>query len=388
SDLGIVRRDMDFSKNLTLVEISTVIPGQERYTLPKGKRLDRLYKANRQVFHLVNDWGHQMDIIFEDSNEGVAFRYYFPGATADKRMIAEEITSFNFPGGAKAWLEPLANVKTGWSKSNPSYEEYYKQNVAVGTPAPYEAGWAYPALFKSGQAWVLITETGLTRNYSGTRLQQEAPDGEYSIGFPQPGEVTPNGMLKPHSTLPWKTPWRVLTIGSLETIVESTHGTDLANPAIKLDYSFVEPGHVSWSWAMLKDASVNYQTQKEFIDFAAEMDWEYCLIDVNWDTTIGYEKIAQLADYAAGKGIGLFLWYNSAGSWNETPYHPRNELLTHESRVQEFRRLQEMGIRGIKVDFFGGDGQSMMEYYQDIFIDAVQFGLMRSEEHTSELQSR
>src|SRR5699024_9250945 len=249
SDLGIVRRDMDFSKNLTLVEISTVIPVQERYTLPKGKRLDRLYKANRQVFHLVNDWGHQMDIIFEVSNEGVAFRYYFPGATADKRMIAEEITSFNFPGGAKAWLEPLANVKTGWSKSNPSYEEYYKQNVAVGTPAPYEAGWAYPALFKSGQAWVLITETGLTRNYSGTRLQQEAPDGEYSIGFPQPGEVTPNGMLKPHSTLPWKTPWRVLTIGSLETIVESTHGTDLANPAIKLDYSFVEPGHVSWSWA-------------------------------------------------------------------------------------------------------------------------------------------
>src|SRR5699024_4436053 len=124
------------------------------------------------------------------------------------------------------------------------------------------------------------------------------------------------------------------------------------------------------------DASVNYQTQKEFIDFAAEMDWEYCLIDVNWDTTIGYEKIAQLADYAASKGIGLFLWYNSAGSWNETPYHPRNKLLTHESRVQEFRRLQEMGIRGIKVDFFGGDGQSMMEYYQDIFIDAAQFGLM------------
>lgn len=376
SELGIIRRDFDFSQNLKLEKVSNVTTVKERYRLSKGKRLHRFYIANRQVFHLGNGWGHKMNIIFQVSNDGVAFWYYFSGATANKRMIVEEITSFNFPAEAKAWLEPLANAKTGFGKSNPSYEEDYKQNIAVGTPAPYKAGWAYPALFRSRGTWVLITETGLTHNYSGTRLRQNSPNGEYRVGFPQPGEVIPGGFLKPHSTLPWKTPWRVLTIGSLETIIESTHATDLADPAVEMDTSFVDPGHVAWSWAMLKDASVNYETQKKFIDFAAEMNWEYCLIDVNWDTNIGYEKIAQLADYAASKGIGLFLWYNSAGGWNEVAYHPRNQLLTHESRVKEFRRLQKMGIRGIKVDFFGGDGQSMMKYYQDILIDAARFGLM------------
>ena len=106
------------------------------------------------------------------------------------------------------------------------------------------------------------------------------------------------------------------------------------------------------------------------------MKWEYCLIDANWDTQIGYEKVKQLADYAQTKNIGILLWYNSSGDWNTTTYHPKSKLLTHESRVKEFLKLKEMGIKEIKVDFFGGDGQSMMSYYQDILEDAAQFGLM------------
>jgi hypothetical protein len=105
------------------------------------------------------------------------------------------------------------------------------------------------------------------------------------------------------------------------------------------------------------------------------MGWEYCLIDAYWDTRIGYDRIAELADYAAVKNIGLLLWYNSAGNWNTTPQTPKNKLLTHEDRVKEFGRLKRMGIKGIKVDFFGGDGQSMMAYYQDIFEDAAKLNL-------------
>ena len=126
----------------------------------------------------------------------------------------------------------------------------------------------------------------------------------------------------------------------------------------------------------MKDQSVNYEVQKEFIGYAAEMGWEYCLIDVGWDTTIGWEKIAELAAMAAGKNVGLILWYNSAGDWNTVPYHPKDKLLTHESRMEEFARLKALGIRGIKVDFFGGDGQSMMDYYQDLLADAHEFHLM------------
>ena len=106
------------------------------------------------------------------------------------------------------------------------------------------------------------------------------------------------------------------------------------------------------------------------------MKWEYCLIDADWDTKIGYDKIKELADYAKSKKVDLILWYNSAGSWNTTPYHPRNALLTKELRNTEFQRLKTMGIKGIKVDFFGGDGQSMIAYYQDILEDAAKYGIL------------
>ena len=35
-----------------------------------------------------------------------------------------------------------------------------------------------------------------------------------------------------------------------------------------------------------------------------------------------------------------------------------------------------MGIKGIKIDFFGGDGQSMMQYYIDILEDAADYKLL------------
>jgi hypothetical protein len=49
---------------------------------------------------------------------------------------------------------------------------------------------------------------------------------------------------------------------------------------------------------------------------------------------------------------------------------------THEQRVAEFRRLREMGVKGVKIDFFGGDGQSMIAYYVGILRDAADAGLL------------
>jgi alpha-glucosidase len=106
------------------------------------------------------------------------------------------------------------------------------------------------------------------------------------------------------------------------------------------------------------------------------MHWQYCLIDADWDKKIGYDKVKELAQYAATKNVGILLWYNSSGAWNTVKYSPKSKLLTHEDRVKEFTRLKEMGIKGIKIDFFGGDGQSMIKYYIDILNDAAKFGLL------------
>jgi hypothetical protein len=376
SKLGIIREDEDFSNGLAIESVSNVEPVKADYEMLQGKRRRCSYSANKRTFHLKNTHGKKMDIIFQVSNDGVAFRYYFPEKSETIRKIREEATSFNFLTGTKAWIQPIAEAKSGWCQTQPSYEEHYKQAPEIDKLPRNGAGWVFPTLFNCGKYWVLLSETAPDGNYCGCRLKQHSAGNEFLIGFPQATEGFAGGAVNPESKLPWSTPWRIITIGdSLKTIAESTLGTDLAEPAKLKIVSFVKPGRASWSWIMLKDDSVVYNAQKRFIDFAADMGWEYCLIDANWDTQIGYDKIEALAEYAKSKKVGLILWYNSAGNWNTVSYHPKDKLLTHKDRIKEFGRLKKMGIKGIKVDFFGGDGQSVMAYYRGIFEDAAKFGL-------------
>lgn len=377
SRLGLVRDDQDFAGFLEIRSISGVEPVEDRYVLQHGKQTDIAYRANRIVYHLANRSGRPMDLVFQVSNDGVAFRYVFPDTTGSVREISDEVTGYRLPDNTRTWIQPMSEAKTGWSQVNPAYEEYYEHDVRLDSLRPHEPGWVYPALFHTGGHWVLVSETAPDRHYAGTRLMHNTGSYEFEVGFPQEPEVFPGGPLNPRSTLPWHTPWRIVAVGDdLGTLMESTLGTDLAKPSVLDDVSFVKPGRSSWSWALLKDNSVTYDVQKRFIDYAAEMGWEYCLIDVNWDTMIGYDRIAELTAYARELGVGVFLWYNSSGDWNTTPYHPKSELLTEEDRKRVFTRLREMGVAGIKVDFFGGDGQSVMSYYQDIFEDAAEHGLM------------
>jgi len=376
SRLGLLTEDEDFANNLRVVSVPGQTKVEDRYELFTGKRKINNYLANKSVIHLQNKNEKKLDIIFQVSNDGVAFRYYFPDRTSEIKTIKEELTSFHFDTSARAFLQPMQIAKTGWQKSNPAYEEHYKQNILVTDTSTFGAGWVYPALFHYKNTWVLITESSLDSNYCGTRLQSKSADGEYKIGFPDSREVfTGKGHL-PQSKLPFYSPWRVVTVGSLKTIVESTLGTDVAKPAIKMNTSFIKPGKSSWSWIMSKDDSIVYSEQIRYIDFAAKMNWQYCLVDAAWDQKIGYDKIKDLSKYAASKNVGLILWYNSSGDWNTVPYTPKSKLLTHEDRVTEFGRLKQMGIKGVKIDFFGGDGQSMIKYYIDILNDAAQAQLL------------
>jgi alpha-glucosidase len=374
SKLGIIRDDADFSRGLTIDSTSRIETVSDAYQI---LRRACFYNARRQIFHLSNSSGEKIDIVFQVSNDGVAFRYTFPDSTGSLKKIRKEITSFHFIPGTRTWIQPIAEAKSGWCQTNPSYEEHYQQNIDIEKLITNKSGWVFPALFHYDRYWMVLTETAPNRNYCGCRLFHDTTSNEFSIGFPDQRENFPGGQVNPESTLPWSTPWRIITVGNtLQSLVESTLGTDLAEPNTLRDISFVKPGRASWSWPLLKDDSTIFRVQKRFIDYAAQMKWEYCLIDANWDTMIGYEKAEELADYAKQKNVGILLWYNSSGDWNSTTYHPKSKLLTHESRIQEFMKLKKMGIKEIKVDFFGGDGQSVMAYYQDIFEDAAQFGLM------------
>ncbi|MGC4104288.1 glycoside hydrolase family 97 protein [Ferruginibacter sp.] len=376
SALGIIREDADFNTAVKLLSSTSQAAVKERYNMLTAKKSQVDYTAGRRILTVQNAKGEKMNIVFQVSNDGVAFRYEFPGSSADIKKIMEEKTSFHFVEGTRAWLQPKTEAQSGWEHTNPSYEAHYMMDIKTGTPAPGKNGWVYPAMFYYDSTWMLITEAALGRTYCGTSLQQFSDSNEYKINFPEDPEKYTNGILFPQSTLPWQTPWRIIAIGSLKTIAESTLGTDMAIPTKATDMSFIKPGRASWSWINSKDNFIVYDEQKKYIDYAADMHWEYCLIDVNWDTKIGYDKIKELAAYAATKNVGLLLWYNSAGDWNTVKYTPKGKLLTHEDRVKEFALLQQMGIKGIKTDFFAGDGQSMINYYQDILEDAAQYHLL------------
>ena len=69
------------------------------------------------------------------------------------------------------------------------------------------------------------------------------------------------------------------------------------------------------------------------------------------------------------------LWYNSNGFENDAPQTPRDCMATAYARNREMKWLQEIGVVGIKVDFFGGDKQETMKLYEDILSDANRYGL-------------
>jgi alpha-glucosidase len=377
SSLGLVREDADFSRGLRLQSVSSSEGVDDRYELLTSKRRLNHYRASRRSLNLVTAAGQKLEIVFQVSNDGVAFRYRFPESDARVHRINDEKSSFNFLPGTLAWLQPIAAAKSGWGETNPSYEEIYSREIAVGSPSPTGAGWVYPALFRTKDTWLLISESGLDRNYAGTRLRNDWRSTEYRVAFPDPLEHFQKGPVNPESTLPWQTPWRFIVVGDLKAIVESTLGTDLADkPAAGVKVPGPGPGKASWSWPLLGDAETNFVTGKRFIDYAADMGWRYTLIDALWDTQIGDTKMKELCDYARGKGVSILVWYNSAGDWNSAPQTPRNLLLTHEGRMREFARVKAFGAVGLKVDFLPGDGQSAIAYYHDILRDAAQAGLL------------
>jgi alpha-glucosidase len=376
SQLGLVRDDTDFTWGLKLTVAPPAEPVHDHYEVLTCKRRINDYRANRREFHLETAAGRKLDIIFQVSDDGVAFRYRFPETDATVHELREEVTSFHFLPGTRAWLQPIAVAKEGWHVASPSYEEYYEQDIPAGTPSPTGAGWVYPALFRTGDTWLLVSEAGLGRTYCGTRLRAAAPGGDYQVGFADPREVVPGGTADPESTLPWTTPWRLIVIGSLKTVAESMLGVDLAAPAAQPADASIQPGKASWSWPLLKDDDTTYDVQKRFIDYAASMGWRYTLIDAGWDQKIGYDRAKELVDYARTQGVKILLWYNSAGAWNSVPLTPRDKLATHAAREAEFARLKAMGVAGLKIDFFGGDGQSMIDYYLDLLHDAAPYGFL------------
>ena len=377
SALGLKTNIGDFTQGLVLKEI-TQKAVSDTYQLRNIKQSCVDYEATEGVAtYALKDKPEMpvMDIIFRVSDRDVAFRYrILPQKETRVCVVTEEASGFALPEGTTSFLCPQSKPMGGFARTSPSYETPYTCDEPVGKNG-WGEGYTFPCLFKTAQnQWVLISETGTDGGYVGCRLLNEQ-GGTYRIGFPQAGELNGAGATSAAVALPCETPWRTITVGPLANIVETTVAFDLVQSKYKASQEYVY-GKGSWSWIIGMDPSCNFDEQKRYIDFSAAMGYQSVLIDAFWDQQIGYEKIAELARYGKEKGVGIFLWYNSNGAWNDAFQTPIGKMNNSRIRREEMRWMQENGIRGIKVDFFGGDKQPMMQLYEDILSDANDYGLL------------
>ena len=350
----------------------------QTYKVPTIKASVVNYKANVCVYTFENADGHKVDVEFRVSDNDVAFRYVLPreGAAGGVRILKEN-TSFKLPQGSVSFLTPQSDAMIGFARTKPSYEEFYYVEKPLSDKSEYGHGYTFPCLFKTpANAWVLISETGVDSRYCGSHLSDWDPAGGYSIAFPLPEENNGEGSVEPAFSIPGATPWRTLTVGlDLAPIAETTVAWDVVEQLYEpsIDYRF---GRSTWSWILWQDPSINWDDLVAYIDLAAAMGYEYTLVDAYWDRNLGYEKMEELIRYAASKNVGVWLWYSSSGWWNDIPQSPKDNLTTAVSRKKEMAWMKKAGVKGIKVDFFGGDKQQTLRYYEDILSDANDYGLM------------
>ena len=349
---------------------------QEQYQLSTIKQSNVNYEATEAVCSFEKQGKKVMDVVFRVSNRDVAYSYtIYPKGGTLVCVVDSEASGFQLPTGTTTFLCPQSRPMGGFARTAPSYETGYSLDDQMGKNG-WGEGYSFPCLFRVGEkGWVLISETGVDGNYVASRLLN-VKDGLYRIGFPQQGECNGWGSTSASVALPCQTPWRTITIGTtLANIVETTVPFDLVSQKYKASQEYIH-GKGSWSWIIGMDASCNFDEQKRYIDFSAAMGYQSVLIDALWDVQIGREKIAELAAYGKTKGVGLYLWYNSNGSWNDAPQSPKGKMDKSHARREEMAWMKSIGIRGIKVDFFGGDKQNMMQLYEDILSDANDYGIL------------
>ncbi|MDE6269613.1 MAG: glycoside hydrolase family 97 protein, partial [Muribaculaceae bacterium] len=200
-------------------------------------------------------------------------------------------------------------------------------------------------------------------------------EGAYTIAFPMAEENNGGGTTGAAVGLPAETPWRTITFGpTLAPIVETTVTWDLVEPLYE-PVAENKPSKGTWSWILWQDNSINYDDQVKFIDLAADMGYTHALVDAGWDVNIGKEGMEKLVKYARSKGVDLALWFSSSGWWNDIVQSPVNIMSRSIERKKAMKWMQDIGVKCIKVDFFGGDKQETMRLYEDILSDANDHGI-------------
>ncbi len=361
--LGLSRSDQDFRKDLKFLKADKQLTINDQYTATHGKKSLCSNSATEATLSFENPNKAKLNVIVRAYNDGIAFRYAFPEKTGTF-VINDEATSYSIASDTKRWIEK-------WNTANEGLYSTMNDDKTQGE-------WGYPALFCTADAscWYLIHEADVNRCYCGSKLSNKIVQSKYKITFPDQKDGNGYGESQPTINLPWQSPWRVVIIGSLSDIVESTLVDDVCPPSILKNTDWIKPGKASWNYWSSNHGTKDFKTVCDFADLAANMNWPYTLLDWEWDTMGNGGNLEDAAKYILSKGIKPLIWYNSGGKHTWVSATPRDRMLTTESRNEEFAKLHKMGFVGVKIDFFESEKQDMIKYYLDILEDAAKNEMM------------
>lgn len=388
SPLGFVADNGDFTQGINCLSNTTDHLSFD-YTLDRSKFSNVHVESNQLKVNLENAKKLPFSIEFRVSNNDIAFRYSIPNQPSRaygkkfSMRIMSEATGFDFPHQTTTFLTPQSHAMVGWKGTKPSYEEEYTYDEPMTTKSAFGHGYTFPGLFHvkatgkgDKDGWVLISETDVDSRYCASRLSDMKGDGLYTVEFPMPEENGGNGTIEPAFSLPNSTPWRTITVGtSLKPIVETTIPWDYVEKRFDASQQY-KYGKGSWSWIVWQDNSINIKDLTEYAKLSKAMGYEYMLIDNWWDNNIGYEKMEGFVKTVQSMGVDVFLWWSSSGYWNDIEQGPINRMDNPIRRKEVMKWMKKLGVKGIKVDFFGGDKQETIRLYESILSDANEYGLM------------
>ena len=340
---------------------------KDDYQMLEGKRLHCTNEANEYQAPI----GSNAKIVIRLYNDGIAFRYEYIKLENQKQL--EEHTIYMIPEGTKRWFMQWTEAYEGFFPQTTTYKvKPIRTSSGASTSADgWNNRWGYPALLEPVEGvFALISEANIERRQSASCLYN---DGErYSVVAAE-NDLNLSG--------DWHTPWRVVIIGKLADIVESTLVTDVSEPSQLKDTNWIKPGVVSWIYWANNHGSNDFNIIKKYVDMAVVLKLPYVLIDAEWDEM---DKIASnegktiedAVAYANSKGIKPMIWYNSSVGWIDGAPGPKFRLNKPEDREKEFAWCEKIGVAGVKIDFFSGDNQMNMDYCLDLLESAARHHLL------------
>jgi hypothetical protein len=366
-------------KNIQVLQVADMLTQGASLTFVRKVNADYQMVAGKRL-HCTNEANEYRcgNLLLRMYNDGIAFRYEYTGLQNQKHP--EEQEAYIIPEGTRRWMMQWSDGAEGFFPMTTTAE--VKTLGGFGGAMEQQTintHWGYPLLLEvSGErsevrddaVYALITEANIERQQSASSLFNK---GETFRVVQDQNDLLLSG--------DWHTPWRVVIIGRLADIVESTLVTDVSEPTRYEDTSWIKPGVVSWIYWAYNHGSNDFNIIKKYVDMAVTLRLPYVLIDAEWDemdkvSSNEGKTIEDAVRYANSKGVKPLIWYNSSVGWVNGAPGPKFRLNKPEDREKEFAWCKQIGVAGVKIDFFSGDNQMNMDYCQDLLESAARHHLL------------